>query len=92
MKIDANKTRLMQVASFLIKNHSYQFVSVQQTEHEIWLVNPTNDEYPVIRLTSNESGALYFDKIVFFTFILRLHRRLNVKVVFCNCASMMKQV
>ena len=62
MKIDANKTRLMQVASFLIKNHSYQFVSVQQTEHEIWLVNPTNDEYPVIRLTSNESGALYFDK------------------------------
>ena len=62
MKIDANKTRLMQIAAFLIKNHSYQFVSVQQTEHEIWLVNPKNDEYPVIRLTSNESGALYFDK------------------------------
>ena len=62
MKIDANKTRLMQIAAFLIKNHSYQFVSVQQSEHEIWLVNPKNDEYPVIRLTSNESGALYFDK------------------------------
>lgn len=62
MKIDANKTRLMQIAAFLIKNHSYQFVSVQQTEHEIWLVNPKNEEYPVIRLTSNESGALYFDK------------------------------
>ena len=62
VKIDANKTRLMQIAAFLIKNHSYQFVSVQQSEHEIWLVNPKNDEYPVIRLTSNESGALYFDK------------------------------
>ena len=62
MNIDTNKTRLMQVASFLIKNHSYQFVSVQQNEHEIWLLNPKNEEYPILRLTSSESGALYFDK------------------------------
>ena len=62
MKIDANKTKLMQTAAFLIKNHSYQFVSVQQSEHEIWLGNKNNAEYPVIRLTSQESSALYFDK------------------------------
>ncbi len=62
MKIDASKTKLMQTAAFLIKNHSYQFVSVQQSEHEIWLGNRNNADYPVIRLTSQESSALYFDK------------------------------
>ena len=62
MKIDDSKTRLMQVAAFLIKNHSYQFVSVQQTEHEIWLGNKDNADYPVIRLTSQQSSSLYFDR------------------------------
>ncbi len=62
MKIDDSKTRLMQVAAFLIKNHSYQFVSVQQNEHELWLGNKNNSEYPVIRLTSQQSSALYFDR------------------------------
>ena len=62
MKIDENKTKLMQIAAFLIKNHSYQFVSVQQSEHEIWVGNRSNAEYPVIRLTSQKSSALYFDR------------------------------
>ncbi|MBQ7889613.1 MAG: rhomboid family intramembrane serine protease [Erysipelotrichaceae bacterium] len=62
MIIDVNKTRLMQVAGFLIKNHSYQFVSVQQSEDEIWLGNASNSEFPVIRLTYQNSGALYFDR------------------------------
>lgn len=62
MKIDESKTKLMQAASFLIKNHGYQFVSVQQSADEIWLGSRRHPEFPVIRLTSQESSTLFFEK------------------------------
>lgn len=62
MSIDARKVQVLQVAAFLIKNHNYKLVRVKHNDDELWLGNPSNRDYPIIRVTSNNTDSLFFDK------------------------------
>lgn len=62
MEIDRKQVEVFMVASFLIKNHGYKFVTVHQNQDEIWLGNASNMEFPVIRVSSTTTEAIFFDR------------------------------
>lgn len=62
MEVTKKHVELFMVASFLIKNHGYRFVTVHQHEDELWLGNPSNTEFPVIRISSTTVESVYFDR------------------------------
>ena len=62
MELNRRFVEVFQVASFLIINHGYRFVSLKQNEDELWLGNPTNMEFPVIRVSCSRCESVYFDK------------------------------
>lgn len=62
MEIQRKHVEIFMVASFLIKNHGYKFVTVHQNEDELWLGNPSNIEFPVIRVSSTTTESVFFER------------------------------
>ncbi len=62
MNIDRKQVEVFMVASFLIKNHGYRFVTLHQHQDEIWLGNASNMEFPVIRISSSTTESVFFDR------------------------------
>lgn len=52
---------LMQLTAFFVTRYDYTTVAVQQAKDELWLVNPKQAAYPIIRLTKANMGNDYFD-------------------------------
>lgn len=61
MEITRDKVEIFMVALFLIKNHGYKFITVHQKEDELWMGNPKNEEFPVIRISSGKTDSVFFD-------------------------------
>ncbi len=61
MEINNRRVELMMVASFLIKNHGYKFITTQQTEDELWVANSSNMEFPIIRISTTTCDSIRFD-------------------------------
>lgn len=40
----------LRYAYFLVKNHNYKMLTISQMSDELYLINPAQDKYPVIRL------------------------------------------
>ena len=59
----------MQLAYYFIKNCQYQFIASKDIKDEIWLGNPKNKEYPVIRISKSRISSVFFDK----SRILQIH-------------------
>ncbi len=53
---------MLQMAEFFVTRYNYTTVAVQQAKEEIWLVNPTQVVYPVIRLSKKEIDNEFFDE------------------------------
>lgn len=41
-----------QLLHFFVTKHQYQIVTIKQQRKDIWLMNPQNEQYPVIRLSA----------------------------------------
>ena len=52
---------MLQMAEFFVTRYNYTTIAVQQAKDEIWLVNPKQVVYPVIRLTKQEIDNEFFD-------------------------------
>lgn len=61
MNISQFDAWILQLAAFFVTRYEYTTVAVQQAKDEIWLVNPKQVTYPVIRLTKTALGNNYFD-------------------------------
>lgn len=61
MELTRDKVEIFMVALFLIKNHGYKFITVHQKEDELWMGNPKNEEFPVIRISSGKTDSVFFD-------------------------------
>lgn len=70
MELTRDKVEIFMVALFLIKNHGYKFITVHQREDELWMGNPKNEEFPVIRISSSKTDSVFFDT----ERILEVHR------------------
>jgi len=62
MTYDQKDIWVMQLATFLVTRYSYQIISVQQTNDELWLANPDHKNYLSIRITKQDIDDNYFDK------------------------------
>ena len=69
MSLSEQDVQSMQLAYYFIKNCHYQFIASKDIKDEIWLGNPQNKEYPVIRISKSRISSVFFDK----TRILQIH-------------------
>ena len=53
---------MLQFTEFFVTRYNYTTVAVQQAKDEIWLVNPKQVLYPVIRLTKTDMDNEFFDQ------------------------------
>ena len=59
-----------QVLEYLVRKHHYQVVRVQQHKDDIWLMNPRQELYPVIRISSR----VHEDDDIEYDYIRNVHR------------------
>lgn len=59
-----------QILQYLVTKHHYQVVRVQQHKDDIWLMNATQDTYPVIRISSMSNADTLADT----SYIRNVHR------------------
>ena len=52
---------MLQMAEFLVTRYNYTTVAVQQAKEEIWLVNPKQATYPIVRITKREIDNEFFE-------------------------------
>ncbi len=76
MEISRQSVEIFMVSSFLIKNHNYKFVAVNQKQNEFWLANPSNMEFPVIRVSFTSAESVYFEK----ERLLRVHNSILMSI------------
>lgn len=60
----------MQLLRYLIINYDYQIVRIQQHKDDIWLMNPSQEHYPVLRISSKENACTLSDT----EYIRNVHR------------------
>lgn len=70
MDISTYDLYAMQLSRYLIINYEYQIVRVQQHKDDIWLMNPKQENYPVLRISSKENACTLSDT----EYIRNVHR------------------
>lgn len=60
----------MQLLRYFIVQHGYQIVRVQQHKDDIWLMNPKQEQYPVLRISSKSNAGTLSDT----EYIRNVHR------------------
>lgn len=60
----------MQLLRYLIVTYDYQIVRVQQHKDDIWVMNPRQENYPVLRISSKENACTLSDT----EYIRNVHR------------------
>lgn len=60
----------MQLLRYLIVTFDYQIVRVQQHKDDIWVMNPRQENYPVLRISSKENACTLSDT----DYIRNVHR------------------
>lgn len=53
---------LWKLVNFFVSNHGYSLVQVQGIKDEIWLTNPENSAFPIIRLSPTTVNTTFFEK------------------------------
>lgn len=51
MEYRSEDVYMFQLVNYFVKKYNYQIVTVKQQKNDVWLINPRNERYPVIRLS-----------------------------------------
>ncbi len=72
--------KAFELAIYFVKNHNYRFVTINGSDGDFWLTNPSNMEFPIIRITGKSAESVYFDKEK----MLKIHEALK-KLLKTDC-------
>ncbi|NLW15655.1 MAG: rhomboid family intramembrane serine protease [Erysipelothrix sp.] len=53
----------LELSNYFIKTHKYQLMTLNKVTHEMWLINPTHETYPILMISTQKTDDFHIEEI-----------------------------